>query len=241
MDITEYLTLSAIFPLLILSLHLSQSYLVGMPETVQRFIFNFILMLVFTSYFLWKLFIKLRRRENLRLGFDAERAVGQELNNLVSMGYKVFHDIPGEKFNIDHIVVGPTGVFCIETKGRPKSIDIDGNSEHEVTYDGEKLIFPKWIERKPIEQVIRNSDWLAKTLSRSINEEVKVVPALCISGWQIYRESKLKPFTFNGKNSEGLFIKMKGYELSPNTINKIVNQIELWIDDVETMAYKINS
>lgn len=68
---------------------------------------------------LWK---TLHRVQRLRLGFDAEAATGEELNQLARRGFWVFHDVPGERFNIDHVVVGPTGVFAVETKGRSKPI-----------------------------------------------------------------------------------------------------------------------
>lgn len=55
-------------------------------------------------------------------GADGESLAGAELENLPS-GYVVFHDFhpvgkDGERvaWNIDHIVIGPTGVFVIETK-----------------------------------------------------------------------------------------------------------------------------
>ena len=36
-------------------------------------------------------------------------------------GFAVFHDVPGDKaFNVDHVVIGPQGVFAVETKGRGK-------------------------------------------------------------------------------------------------------------------------
>ncbi len=52
----------------------------------------------------------------MRLGRDGERAVGQTLEQLRRHGYRVFHDILGPSWNIDHVVVGPGGVFTVETK-----------------------------------------------------------------------------------------------------------------------------
>jgi len=51
------------------------------------------------------------------IGAVGESKVGKRLEKLPP-DFKVFHDrkIPGSKANIDHIVVGPTGVFAIETK-----------------------------------------------------------------------------------------------------------------------------
>jgi len=76
------------------------------------------------SFSLWKLSLRLR---DCRLGFLGERAVGEELNQLLAHGWRVFHDVefnenPGQKpFNIDHIVVGTGGIFAIETKTRHRS------------------------------------------------------------------------------------------------------------------------
>lgn len=64
------------------------------------------------------------RIRNLRLGMLAERAVGQQLERCRTAGYRIFHDIPcqgGNKpFNIDHLAIGPGGVFVVETKARSK-------------------------------------------------------------------------------------------------------------------------
>ena len=80
----------------------------------------------------WKKMRKLRRQlRNYRLGFDGERYVAAELAPLIAKGFRVFHDFqvdfhPGgeaTRYNIDHIAVGPTGVFVIETKARRKPTD----------------------------------------------------------------------------------------------------------------------
>jgi hypothetical protein len=53
------------------------------------------------------------------LGNEAERAIGDLLNELRNEGFIVMHDIEqhGEG-NIDHLVSGPTGVFMIESKSK---------------------------------------------------------------------------------------------------------------------------
>jgi len=64
-----------------------------------------------------RLLTLLRRK---RLGWEGELAVGEQLNGLYAQGYDVFHDLDGGGFNIDHVAVGPAGVFAIETKARVK-------------------------------------------------------------------------------------------------------------------------
>src|SRR4051794_5689216 len=57
-----------------------------------------------------KLFQFLRRRRDDLLGYLGERAVAEQLDDLRSHGFRIFHDVPAEgrakKFNIDSVVVG---------------------------------------------------------------------------------------------------------------------------------------
>ena len=51
-----------------------------------------------------------------RKGLEGERFVGEMLNNFSSDSVRVFHDIPGERFNVDHIIVSTrnacTSKYC---------------------------------------------------------------------------------------------------------------------------------
>lgn len=51
-------------------------------------------------------------------GAQGEQVTANLLDVLVERGWAVFHDlaVPGSKSNIDHVVVGPTGVTLIDTK-----------------------------------------------------------------------------------------------------------------------------
>src|SRR6266446_2229546 len=76
--------------------------------------------------------LQLRKRAwNLRVGRDGERLVGQSLEELRSVGAQVFHDVLGEGFNLDHVVICDRGVFVIETKTRSKP-----KAGGKVTFDG---------------------------------------------------------------------------------------------------------
>ncbi len=74
--------------------------------------------------FVWlccRYFALVKQRENWRLGFNGERLVGQILNRLMLEGCQVFHDFSlASNWNLDHIVVAPSGVYAIETKMRSK-------------------------------------------------------------------------------------------------------------------------
>lgn len=51
-----------------------------------------------------------------RKGARGEEQVGRILAPLRGLGYAVLHDLGMGRGNIDHVVVGPTGVFVVETK-----------------------------------------------------------------------------------------------------------------------------
>jgi hypothetical protein len=119
-DINSDLFGLIIVPVFVSSLAMGQFYsgaLKATPLIIGIYIFVSLAIMVFLSR---KLSQRLGRRNSLRLGYDAELAVGQELNQLMLHGCRVFHDFPGENFNIDHVVVGPGGTFAVETKGRAK-------------------------------------------------------------------------------------------------------------------------
>jgi hypothetical protein len=57
--------------------------------------------------------------EHLLLALTGERAVGQFLEEkLRPLGYHILNDLPGDGFNLDHVIIGPTGIYCVETKTR---------------------------------------------------------------------------------------------------------------------------
>lgn len=54
--------------------------------------------------------------ERWRLGAEGERATARALRTLVTSGWVLINDVQRDRGNIDHILVGPAGVFVLETK-----------------------------------------------------------------------------------------------------------------------------
>ncbi|MFL5817973.1 MAG: nuclease-related domain-containing protein [Conexibacter sp.] len=54
--------------------------------------------------------------ERWRLGADGERQTAKALRSLTRRGWTLVNDVHTERGNIDHILVGPAGVFLLETK-----------------------------------------------------------------------------------------------------------------------------
>lgn len=177
-----------------------------------------------------KVFKNARNVFTLKLGYECEIAVAQELDRLMLLGYRVFHDIQGDEFNIDHIVVGPNGVFAIETKGRrrPMSKEVDKRSRHKVTcYDG-RLEFPSWTETEVFNQANRQAKWTSKWLSSATGNPITAMPVIVLPGWYIERKERSQvPCIAGSFNSfKALVPKLKGQTLSPSEIEAISHQIE---------------
>lgn len=83
---------------------------------------------------------------NRYLGYFGERIVAEHLEPLKGQGWRILHDVPfqnnGTSFNLDHIAVGPQGVFAIETKTRRKGNARPGFDDHKVFFDGRDLEWP---------------------------------------------------------------------------------------------------
>jgi len=135
----------------------------------------------------------------LRLGIMGEEAVGQYLEEkLRPMGCQVMHDIPGAAFNLDHVVIGPTGVFCIETKTYSKP----AHGSPIIEYDGEKVTVDGFTpDRDAIVQVKSASRWLHDLLERTTGKKFIVKPIVLYPGWFVKKmPANAEVWVLNHKN-----------------------------------------
>jgi len=135
------------------------------------------------------------------------------------------------------VLIGPTGVFAVETKGRAKPLKKDGSAEREVIYDGEHLHFPHVKEQKPLKQAESQAKWLEKWLTSAVGEPVSVTPVLALPGWFIKQTQRKGIPVINGKNSGAFFAKF-GANLSEKLQRQIVHQIDSRCRTVLPRAYQ---
>lgn len=131
----------------------------------------------FAAWRVWR--VRPRLRE-LSQAADGERAVGQFLEALREQGYKVFHDIVSDGFNIDHVLIGPAGVFTIETKTWSKP----AKGEPRIRFEGDSLLAAnRRPDRDPIVQSIAQAGWLRELLRASTGRPFEVRPVVLFPGW----------------------------------------------------------
>jgi Nuclease-related domain len=130
----------------------------------------------FAVYRVWK---ALPHLHALKLGRDGEKVVGQFLETLRERGYRVFHDISGGNFNLDHVLIGPAGVFTIETKTYRKP-----SGDARVTFNGDSIRIGGFEpDRAPVVQARAQASWLRELLAESTGREFEVRSAIVFPGW----------------------------------------------------------
>jgi hypothetical protein len=171
------------------------------------------------------------------LGFYGERTVGELLNQLLREGCHVFHDFPADpKWNIDHIIVAPSGVYVVETKTRRKRRAQKGKPDHVIKFDGDTLDFPHGERsRYGLDQARDNAKWLSGYLSSATGiDKLWVEPVLTFPGWMIDYTSRNPPVVqvLNPKKIAE-FVLTRPARLTAQSIKQIVHQLDQRCRDVE--------
>ena len=164
---------------------------------------------------------------NNKDGVRAEVAVAQQLDRLQAQDCLVLHDIPVEGFNIDHVVIGASAVFAVETKSRRKVGE--GKESANVTFDGKTLKFPRWAETRPLEQTRSQARWLSDYLSGETGEPVPVIPVLCLPGWYVQADKNAQQANVRVINPKmtSLFVDAGNRpRLQPAQRNRIVHALQ---------------
>ena len=129
----------------------------------------------------WRFVVIRRKVRSLRQGRDGERAVGQFLERLREDGGQVLHDIPGDGFNLDHVVIGTHGIHAIETKTWSKPWP-----KAKVVVEGDTLTVAGEVpDRNPLEQVAAAANWLEKLLKASTGKRFLVRGVVVFPGWYV--------------------------------------------------------
>jgi hypothetical protein len=160
-----------------------------------------------------------------RRGADGEQVTGLWLGRLPA-GWHVFHDIPvGERgANIDHLVIGPGGVFTINTKNLTGKIWVGPKS---VLHNGHRTDFLP----KATAEARRASRLLSAVVGRPV--EVRSVLAILADGWTI-KEEPPDVFVRGPRSAKNLMLKQPT-TLSPHEVIELVAGAAkpgTWIDSI---------
>lgn len=182
----------------------------------------------------WKLCALVKERNNWRLNFSGERAVGEQLNQLMFDGCRVFHDFSlPEGGHIDHVVVGRSGIYAVQTLAERKRNASASQQAHEVIYDGNALEFPFRKCGGDITQAREQAARLAKFLSAATKESLPVKSIVALPGWYVIYRGSGDVIVVNPKMIDSAILTHEAPILAPERIQKIAAVLDQKCRDVE--------
>jgi Nuclease-related domain len=110
-----------------------------------------------------------------RRGAAGERRTARLLDPLQQQGWAVLHDlaIPDSRANLDHLVIGPGGVFVVDSKQYRGRLELDPSGR-------------LWHGRYPLAPILRAVDFEADQAARVLTDpDVVVVPIVAVHGAQV--------------------------------------------------------
>jgi hypothetical protein len=102
-------------------------------------------------------------------GAHGERRTARLLERLTRDGYVIFHDlaVPGSPANVDHLVIGPSGVFVVDSKQWTGSVHQGAGG----------LV---WHNHYPLDRTLETVRWEARAISRVLG--TRAAALLCVHG-----------------------------------------------------------
>ena len=133
-------------------------------------------------------------RGHLRSLLDAGLGVAQRLDEVKLRGHRVFHAVPVGDGVVDHVVVGPLGVFAILVvlPSRP------GASTVSLTRGC--LVFGPEHGFSGLQPVVKVFAGLARELGRSLGRPLKIVPMLVVPGCRVESSDEKRFLLSNEQN-----------------------------------------
>jgi hypothetical protein len=110
-----------------------------------------------------------------RRGAAGERRTARLLGPLQRQGWAVLHDlaVPGSRANLDHLVIGPGGVFVIDSKHYRGRLRLDASGR-------------LWHGRYPLAPALRAVSFEADQAAQVLTDpDVVVVPVMAVHGSQV--------------------------------------------------------
>jgi hypothetical protein len=121
-------------------------------------------------------------------GASGEEHVGGLLDGMSDRGWRVIHDASLGRGNVDHILIGPPGIFTIETKSHPGPVRVarvHGDTLRQAQAQRKAIVRVTGVDVEAL--VVFSRAWVDRPMAR--RRGVRVVPARMLLGYM----SRLPP------------------------------------------------
>jgi hypothetical protein len=110
---------------------------------------------------------ELEKPSSWRKGAEGEEAIGRTFERLSAEGFIVLHDRrkPGTRWNLDHVIVGPPGVYVIDAKYYSGRLEI--RSTGTIFRPGPKRVY---VKDRPQDKRVSGMDWQVGWMRDAVGE-----------------------------------------------------------------------
>jgi hypothetical protein len=125
-------------------------------------------------------------------GAEGEEHVGGLLEQLSDGGWRVIHDASLGRGNVDHILIGPPGVFTVETKSHPGPVRVarvHGATLAQAQAQRRAIEGVTGLQVEPL--IVFSRAWVDRPMAR--RKGVRVVPARMLLGYMTKLPARLSP------------------------------------------------
>jgi hypothetical protein len=178
-----------------------------------------ILVSFYCIYRLWRLRAEFR---NLNLAERGERRVSEVLRQLRDRDYVTFDDLLLRDVNVDHVVVGPGGVFAIETK----AYSVFGSGLAGIDTNGVLQVGSKPTFKDPLKQARASAALVSAELKRWTKREQWVDPVVILPGWRIEPPKVETSVVVLNEETVAEFFKTRPEKLSTAEIREICSHLD---------------
>ncbi len=152
----------------------------------------------------------------------AQRRTVRQLARMERKGYRAMHcvSIPNSDDQIDHVVIGPAGVFAIDSEAWDRRVPVRTSSHRQLWHGSTNM-------KDRLEHARWEAEQIAELLSGALGSPVSVRPAMAVYGPKIpWHVATIRDVdTFSGPSLrrylKGRARQVKGHRLSRSEIERI--------------------
>lgn len=178
-----------------------------------------LLVTAYCAYRIWHIWPEFR---NLNLGERGERRVSELLRGLRDHDYVTFDDVLLGGMNVDHIVVGPGGVFALETK----TYSLFGDRTAGIAENGELHLSGKPVLKDVLRQARSSAALISAEVKRWVGRDVWVTPLVVLPGWRIDPPKSETTVTVLNEKTISEFFKTRRESLSRAQIRELWSHLD---------------
>ena len=182
---------------------------------------------ILMSAYAYKRYVSARRHHrDIKWYHEARAMVDRAVAPLVPRGYVVFRDFQDDELHIDHLLVGPKGVFALQTLVRTTQPKEGNVATFTVAYDGRALFFPQGEDHIIVNHAERQAEQISEWLTKRLGTPIAARAILTLPGWQVKRTSSQGISVINPGQMEALFQYILPWPLTEDFLLQIVRLLE---------------